>query len=98
MVWHRLAVPGDGGGHFGVRVGFRGRGDVWPVRGGLAGVDGVQGHEWLARFVFGDLVLVEIEPVDDGLVKEPFLVVVAAAYSAWGSSSRVTLSSIVSPG
>jgi hypothetical protein len=51
----------------------------------------------LARFIFGDLVLIETEPVDDGLVKEPFLAVVAAAYSAWGPLSRVTLSSIVSP-
>jgi hypothetical protein len=84
MTWCRVAVPGDGGGHLGVWGGFGGRDSVRAVSGGLSGVDGVESSERLAQLVPRDLIVVEVEPVEDGLVEEPLLLVVAAPIEVLG--------------
>jgi hypothetical protein len=47
-------------------------------------MDGMQGRERLAQFVPGDLVFIEVQPVEDGLVEQPLLVLVAAAVERLG--------------
>ena len=50
----------------------------------LAGLDGVQASEGLFEVVGGDLVVLDVEPVEDGLVEQTALLVVAAVVQRVG--------------
>ncbi|WP_328404850.1 hypothetical protein [Nocardia sp. NBC_00403] len=47
-------------------------------------LDGVEAAEWLSKAVVGDLLVVDVEGVEDGLVEHPTLLVVASAIELLG--------------
>ncbi|WP_328400894.1 hypothetical protein [Nocardia sp. NBC_00403] len=74
-----IASMGSGG-----VLGVGGPGVCSPANGGgavgiLCALDGVETTEWFAEVVVGDLLVVDVEGVEDGLVEHLALFVVASA-------------------